>query len=89
MERLHRTQILLERRQYAHLRLRAIREHRSLSDVVRTLVEADLEAEYQAAQADPLWDLIGMAEAGPPFDTSERVDEVVYGLDSANANSAA
>lgn len=86
MERLHRTQILLEPRQYQHLQRRAEREHRSLSDVVRTLVQSDLALDERAAQDDPLWDLVGLAAAGPPFDTSEHVDEVVYGEVDAAAD---
>lgn len=85
MERLHRTQILLEPRQYLHLRRRAEREHRSLSDVVRTLVQSDLASDERAARTDPLWDLVGLAAGGPPFDTSKHVDEVVYGADDASA----
>lgn len=79
MARKHRTQVLLERQHYYHVRSRAEAEGRSISDIIRELVAADIASDLAARAADPLWGLIGMAEGGPPYDTSERVDEFLYG----------
>lgn len=49
MSSLHRTQILLERDQYEALTAIARREGRSLSEVVRTFLQQQLDQEGQAA----------------------------------------
>ena len=49
MSSLHRTQILLERDQYEALTAIARREGRSLSEVVRTFLQQQLDQEQQAA----------------------------------------
>ncbi len=79
MARKHRTQVLLERRHYYHVRSRAEAEGRSISAVIRELVESDIASEKRARATDPLWGVLGIAEGGEPHDTSERVDEFVFG----------
>ncbi|MCW5881276.1 MAG: ribbon-helix-helix protein, CopG family [Anaerolineae bacterium] len=51
MSTLHRTQILLERDQYEALTAIARREGRSLSEVVRTFLQQQLDQEQQAADS--------------------------------------
>lgn len=51
MSTLHRTQILLERDQYEASTAIARREGRSLSEVVRTFLQQQLDQEQQAADS--------------------------------------
>jgi hypothetical protein len=78
MAELHRTQILLTLAQQRYLKGRAERESRSVSEIVRELVNAEMEDWRQAIKDDPFWDIVGMVAGGDP-DAGVEHDHYVYG----------
>ena len=73
---MHRTQIQLEERQYRFLKARAKHKGKSLSALIRELVDEEMHQE--TAGNDPLLDILGMAE-GPKGATARQHDRYLYG----------
>ncbi len=78
----HRTQILLEDWQYEALRMRAEREQRSLSAVVRELLDQALRQPAGLSQTgNPLKKIEGIGEAAGNYGRDH--DASLYGDDTA------
>ncbi len=73
-----RLQIMIEPELDAALERQALDEGVSKAALVRRYVRAHVEPP-PPLHADPLWEIVGMVEGEP--DDSQRIDEVVYGLD--------
>jgi len=60
-ESLHRTQISLTKRQYQYLRRLAAQTGRSMSSIIRELVDRSMAIQArQPLEPDPFFDIIGM-----------------------------
>ncbi len=77
MARLHRTQILLEKDQYAQLQARAAAERLSLSGLIRRLLRAQLEP--KSTQKRPRLRSLAGAFSDPGF-SARNHDDVLYSL---------
>ena len=76
---MHRTQIMLETRQYEALKARARREDKSLSAMIRLAVDRLLGYPSRtSAGAHKLSDICGIFK-DPGGPTGEQHDEVLYG----------
>ena len=75
---MHRTQILLEERQYRYLLARSRQSGKSLSALFREMVDTQMHAQPKAL--DPVLDLIGIAD-GPDDATAREHDRILYGKD--------
>lgn len=65
-ETMYRTQILLEQVQHHFLADEARRQGKSISALLRQLVDEYIESRRQLPlDRDPLWDMIGIAHGGP------------------------
>jgi hypothetical protein len=73
-----RLQIMIEPELDAALERQALDEGVSKAALVRRYVRAHVEP-LPPLHEDPLWEIVGMVQ-GEPND-SQRIDEVVYGLD--------
>jgi hypothetical protein len=73
-----RLQIMIEPELDAALEKRAFEEGVSKAALVRRYVREHVEP-LPPLHEDPLWEIVGMVEGEP--DDSQRIDEVVYGLD--------
>jgi hypothetical protein len=74
---MHRTQILLEDKQYEELRKESLITGKSLSAIIRDCVAQHLDT----ARHDPLLDLVGSVERADdpaPSDLGERHDHYLY-----------
>ncbi len=71
---MYRTQILLEEHQYLFLQSHAQRHGKSLSALLREMVDERIRAQA----LDPLWDIVGMAE-GEPKPIAREHDRYLYG----------
>ncbi len=61
-----RTQILLDEVQHHFLADEARRQGKSISALLRQLVDEYIESQHQLPlDRDPLWDMIGIAHGGP------------------------
>lgn len=76
-EVMHRLQISIPNWQYRLLRQRARQTGQSIAGVIRELLEREARALQDVSQ-DPVWQMVGIVQDGPPTDASERVDEWVY-----------
>ena len=74
-----RLQIMIEEELDEALGQQAREERVSKAALIRRYVREKLRP-LPPIEEDPLWDLVGMFEGGEP-DDSQRIDEVVYGLD--------
>ena len=73
-----RLQIMIEEELDEALGQQAREEGVSKAALIRRYVREKLRP-LPPIQEDPLWELVGMFEGEP--DDSQRIDEVVYGLD--------
>lgn len=74
---MHRTQIQLEERQYRYLKAKARRSGKSISALLRELVDNQIRKQDEGGN-DPLLEIIGIAE-GPAGSTARRHDDYLYG----------
>jgi hypothetical protein len=75
---MHRTQILLEDKQYAALKAWARRVDKSLSEVVRQAVDRLLGCDAAQGEASKLNDICGIA-ADPGGPSGRDHDKILYG----------
>jgi len=75
---MHRLQISLPEWQYQFLREQARRTGQSIAGLIRSLIEREAMAIQRPVEEDPIWEVVGIGQGGPPYDVSERVDEFVY-----------
>jgi len=73
-----RLQIMIEEELDEALGQQAREERVSKAALIRRYVREKLRP-LPPIEEDPLWELVGMVEGEP--DDSQRIDEVVYGLD--------
>ena len=79
---MHRTQVYLESDLVAQLQELARREGTSMADLIRRAARRfiqDAEGQDLWAADDPIWGLAGLLTEGPAEDTSEHVDDYLYG----------
>jgi hypothetical protein len=74
-----RLQIMIDEELDEALGRRAFEERVSKAELIRRYVREKLRP-LPPIEEDPLWELVGMVKEGD-HDESQRVDEVVYGLD--------
>ena len=74
---MHRTQIQLEERQYRYLKAMARRRGKSISALLRELVDEQIREQDKRGN-DPLLEIVGMAE-GPEEATARHHDDYLYG----------
>ena len=72
---MHRLQISLPEWQYRFLREQASRTGQSIAGFIRELIEQEAETVQRPVEEDPIWEVVGIGQGGPPYDVSERVDE--------------
>ncbi|HHB12408.1 MAG TPA: hypothetical protein ENK62_04340 [Chromatiales bacterium] len=73
---MHRTQIQLEEYQYRFLKAQAKRSGKSISALLRELV--DHQIRQSTGESDPLLEIVGLAE-GPDEATARDHDRHLYG----------
>ena len=74
----HRSQIMLKEHQYAYLVSEAQRHGRSISQIVRELIDEHIE-HTRDLENDPFFDITGMVEGDDPNAAIDH-DNYVYGL---------
>jgi hypothetical protein len=74
----HRTQISLEDHQYRMLLDLSRKTRRSISAIIRDLVEEKLSKKPADLKSDPLFGIVGMGE-GDGTSVAREHDEVLYG----------
>jgi len=74
---MHRTQIQLEDRQYLALKIRARKEYRSLSQLIRHAVDLLLGRELKAGTKTKLSDICGIA-TDPKGPAGRDHDKILY-----------
>lgn len=63
---MHRSQIMLEETHYRFLVDEAQRTGRSISSILRELIDRRMQSQRQSSlERDPLWDMVGIARGGP------------------------
>ena len=72
---MHRLQISLPEWQYRFLREQASHTGQSIAGFIRKLIEQEAQAAQRPVEEDPIWEIVGIGQGGPPYDVSERVDE--------------
>jgi hypothetical protein len=77
---MHRLQISLPEWQYHFLREQASRTGQSIAGLIRNLIEQEAQAVQRPVEEDPIWEVVGIGQGGPPYNVSERVDEFLYGV---------
>jgi hypothetical protein len=78
---MHRSQIMLKEDQYAYLVSQAQRQGKTISQVVRELIDEHI-AQTRDLTDDPFFDLIGMVEGnGEPV--GRNIDDYLYGTERA------
>jgi len=77
---MHRLQISIPEWQYRFLREQASRTGQSIAGFIRKLIEQEAQAVQRPVEEDPIWEIVGIGQGGPPYDVSERVDEFLYGV---------
>jgi hypothetical protein len=75
---MHRSQIMLREHQYAYLVTEAQREGKSISEIVREIIDEHIE-QARDLENDPFFDIIGMVEGDDPHAAIDH-DYYVYGL---------
>jgi hypothetical protein len=73
-----RLQIMIDEELDEALEQQAFEERVSKAELIRRYVREKIRP-LPPIEEDPLWELVGMVEGEP--DDSQRIDEVVYGLD--------
>ena len=74
---MHRTQIQLEERQYRYLKAMSRRSGKSISALLRELVDDRIREQNESGK-DSLLEIVGMAE-GPEEATARHHDDYLYG----------
>ena len=78
-ENLHRTQISLTKQQYQYLRHLAAETGRSMSSIIRELVDENIATHVpQPLEQDPFFDIIGMV-VGDGTSVAREHDRYLYG----------
>lgn len=78
---MHRSQIMLKEEQYAYLVSEAQRQGKTISQVVRDLIDEHI-THTPGLEDDPFFDIIGMVEGnGEPV--GRNIDHYLYGPESA------
>ena len=75
-----RTNIVLEEWQYQYLKDRAEREGKSISALIRELIEAAMRPVEKGLKDDPIFQIVGMFRGGRK-DVAEKHDEYLYTLE--------
>jgi hypothetical protein len=75
---MHRSQIILKEDQYAYLVNKAQRQGKSVSQIVRDLIDEHI-VRTRDLENDPFFDIIGMLEGDDPNAAIDH-DYYVYGL---------
>ena len=73
----HRTNIVLEHDQYVFLKELARRSKRSMSSVVRELIEEKIKHLYRRKETDSIFSIIGMA-SGDGSPVAREDDKYLY-----------
>jgi len=84
---MHRLQISLPEWQYHFLREQASRTGQSMAGFIRKLIEQEAQAVQRPVEEDPIWEVVGIGQGGPPYDVSERVDEFLYSVQREGSGS--
>jgi len=74
-----RTQILLDAAQYRWLTAQARRQRKSVSQLLRELVDARRSVSVRGRQADPLFKLAGLGRHETAADVAAAHDRYLYG----------
>jgi hypothetical protein len=74
---MRRTNVVLEEWQYQYLKERAAREGKSLSALLRELIEAAARPSDKSIKDDPIFEIVGMFRGGRE-DVAEKHDEYLY-----------
>ena len=74
---MRRTNVVLEEWQYQYLKERAAREGKSMSALLRELIEAAIRPGKGSIQDDPIFEIVGMFRGGRK-DVAEKHDEYLY-----------
>lgn len=77
---MHRLQVLVTEEQYAWLKEKAAASGRSISQVIRDLLDEAEAILSRSVMDDPFWDIVGMARGNEP-DAGARHDEYLYTTD--------
>ncbi|MCL6642247.1 MAG: hypothetical protein K6T71_02840 [Candidatus Bipolaricaulota bacterium] len=72
-----RTNIVLEEAQHQYLKDRAEREGKSMSALIRELIEASICASKEEIKDDPILKIIGIGQ-GRGHHVARRHDEILY-----------
>ena len=72
------TNISLEERQYQRVKDLAEREGKSISQIIRELIEESFQLKGEERKEDPIFDVIGMGHGEGEL-VSRDHDEVLYG----------
>jgi len=75
---MRQTNISLEERQYQRVKDLAEREGKSISQIIRDLIDASFHLEGEDRKKDPIFEVIGMGH-GEGETVSRDHDEVLYG----------
>ena len=73
---MHRTQIQLEERQFRYLKAKARRNGKSISALLRELVDHHIHEQAESGN-DPLMEIVGMVE-GPAGATARNHDAYLF-----------
>jgi hypothetical protein len=84
---MHRLQISLPEWQYRFLREQASHTGQSIAGLIRKLIEKEAQIVQRPVEEDPIWEVVGIGQGGPPYDVSERVDEFLYRVQSEDNGS--
>ncbi len=77
-----RTNIVLEEAQYQYLKGRAEREGKSMSALIRELIEAVMRPQPRSAKDDPIFGIVGMFKGKKSKrDICQQHDEIIYRKD--------
>ena len=77
---MHRSQILLEPRQYYYVRDEARRRNMSLSALIRQWIDQQMDTKIgDNLEEDPFWEMIGMGSDDP--DVARNHDMYIYRID--------
>lgn len=74
----HRTQLSLENRQYQELLMLSRKTGKSLSCIIREMLDEHLAKRAADVQKDPLWDIIGLG-SGDGAPVAREHDRLLYG----------
>jgi len=76
-EDMHRLQVMVTEEHYAWLKERARASGKSISQVIRELLDEAEAALSRSVMDDPFWDIVGMARGDDPYAGVEH-DRHIY-----------